>query len=202
MSPPRSPSHGLLRLGRGRFASERGVALIEFALVLPFLLLVVFGMVDLGKAVNYWNDETHLANQAARYASVNRCSPCVGSTINSYVLDSAATKELKDHAVLRIEFGDAAGKFPGDTGYAPPPYPFGTKNHCAGKPVKVTVSYDYDFFSFAVGTDKLISPLTKTISSSSTQRIEKPWGSPTGTYQLGIDKYQGQNASPDDCAGP
>ena len=75
MSLPKSPLHSLWRRGRGRFASERGVALIEFALVLPFLLLVVFGMVDLGKAVNYWNDETHLANQAARcYAQLFRAS--------------------------------------------------------------------------------------------------------------------------------
>ena len=50
---------------------ERGVALIEFALVLPLLLVLLLGMIDAGKAFNYWNDETHLANEAARYAVVN-----------------------------------------------------------------------------------------------------------------------------------
>ena len=37
---------------------ESGQALVEFALVLPLLLLLVLGMVDFGKAYNYWNDVT------------------------------------------------------------------------------------------------------------------------------------------------
>ena len=37
---------------------------MEFALVLPFLLLIIFAMVDMGKAISYWNDQTHLANEA------------------------------------------------------------------------------------------------------------------------------------------
>ena len=51
---------------------ESGVALIEFVLVLPLVLLLLFAMIDFGKAFNYWNDETHLANEAARYAVVNK----------------------------------------------------------------------------------------------------------------------------------
>jgi hypothetical protein len=35
-------------------------------------------MVDFGKAFNYWNDETHLANEAVRYAVVNK-NPLGGS---------------------------------------------------------------------------------------------------------------------------
>ena len=45
---------------------------MEFALVLPLLLLLVFGMLDFGKAYNYWNDATHLTAEGARYAAVNR----------------------------------------------------------------------------------------------------------------------------------
>ena len=41
---------------------EAGVALVEFALVLPLLLVILFGMLDFGKAFNYWIDTTHLAN--------------------------------------------------------------------------------------------------------------------------------------------
>ena len=52
--------------------SEAGVALVEFALVLPLLLLLLFGMLDFGKAFNYWIDETHLANEGARWAGVNK----------------------------------------------------------------------------------------------------------------------------------
>src|SRR5947208_5016187 len=53
-------------------ADERGAALVEFVLVLPLVLLLLFAMIDFGKAFNYWNDETHLANEAARYAVVNK----------------------------------------------------------------------------------------------------------------------------------
>ncbi len=38
------------RHGRGQLVREEGVALIEFALVLPLLLLLVVGIVDFGKA--------------------------------------------------------------------------------------------------------------------------------------------------------
>ena len=43
---------------------------MEFALVLPLLLLILIGMLDFGKIFNYWIDETHLANEGARYAVV------------------------------------------------------------------------------------------------------------------------------------
>ena len=71
----------LLRHGR-ELVRQEGVALIEFALVLPLLLLLVLGVIDFGKAFNYKNDETHLANQAARYAAVNSCTGCGGQTDN------------------------------------------------------------------------------------------------------------------------
>jgi len=201
MSLPSSPLHSLRRRGQGHLACERGVALIEFALVLPFLLLVVLGMVDLGKAVNYWNDETHLANQAARYASVNGCTPCVaaGTTINTYVMNSAATAELKNNATMTIAFGDSAGKFPGDAGYTAPV----AKNHCAGQPVKVTVQYTYTFFKFATSSFKFLKgPMTATIRSTSTQRLEKNWGNAsTGAYDSTTDRYTatGAKAAPDPC---
>src|SRR4051794_31381707 len=194
MSLPKSPLHSLRRPGRGRFASESGIALVEFALVLPFLLLVIFGMVDLGKAVNYWNDETHLANQAARYASVNRCTACGTDTINTYVLNTAATAELKNNATFVIAFADSAGKFPGETGYTSP----ASQNHCAGQSVKVTVAYDYNLLSFVSSKINFIGPVT--IRSSSTQRIEKNWGNAlTGAYDPATDKYTATGASPDPC---
>ena len=52
--------------------SERGTAVVEFALVAPLLFLIVFGIVDFGRALNYYNDLTQLAGQGARAAAVNR----------------------------------------------------------------------------------------------------------------------------------
>jgi Flp pilus assembly protein TadG len=51
--------------------AEEGQALVEFALVLVPMLLVLFGIVQFGLAMNSTNDETHLANEIARYAVVN-----------------------------------------------------------------------------------------------------------------------------------
>jgi Flp pilus assembly protein TadG len=56
---------------RALAAGESGQALVEFALVLPILLLLVVGVAKFGLALNSANDETHLANEVARYASVN-----------------------------------------------------------------------------------------------------------------------------------
>src|SRR5271167_2477174 len=50
--------------------SEDGQAVLELALCIPVLLIVVLGIVDFGRAVNYWNNETHLANLGARFAAV------------------------------------------------------------------------------------------------------------------------------------
>jgi len=52
--------------------SERGTAVVEFALVAPLLFLIVFGIVDFGRALNYYNDLTQLAGQGARAAAVDR----------------------------------------------------------------------------------------------------------------------------------
>jgi len=51
--------------------AEDGQALVEFALVLLPLLLVLFGIVQFGLAINSTNDQTHVANEVARFAAVN-----------------------------------------------------------------------------------------------------------------------------------
>jgi len=76
---------------------ERGTSLTEFALVLPLLLLLILGIIDFGKAINYWMDETHLANEGARFAMVNK-NPGSGlgtpKTLQRYILDQADSAEL------------------------------------------------------------------------------------------------------------
>ena len=57
--------------------------MVEFALVLPLLLLIIFGIIDFGKAFNYWVDETHIANQAARIVEVNGTTG--GGSFSSYL---------------------------------------------------------------------------------------------------------------------
>jgi Flp pilus assembly protein TadG len=52
--------------------SERGTAVVEFALVAPLLFLIVFGIIEFGRMLNAYNQLTQLAGQGARAASVNR----------------------------------------------------------------------------------------------------------------------------------
>src|SRR5881409_3825254 len=56
-----------------RLSDARGVALAELALVLPILLILLLGMLDFGKAFNEWMNQTQLAGEGARLASVNYC---------------------------------------------------------------------------------------------------------------------------------
>jgi Flp pilus assembly protein TadG len=54
----------------GRRARDRGTAAVEFALVLPLLLLIVFGMIDLGRALNAQITLTEAAREGARLAAL------------------------------------------------------------------------------------------------------------------------------------
>jgi len=60
---------------KGHHLSARrddGQALVEFALVLPLLLIVMFGCLEFGRLLNYWLNQNRLANELARSASVDR----------------------------------------------------------------------------------------------------------------------------------
>jgi hypothetical protein len=52
-----------------RFRGQRSQALIEFALVSPVLLLLLFGTIDIGRAVLYYDTLNHAAREGARVAA-------------------------------------------------------------------------------------------------------------------------------------
>jgi Flp pilus assembly protein TadG len=51
---------------RRRGAGDRGAAAVEFALLLPLLLLIVFGLIDFGRALNAQVTLTQAAREGAR----------------------------------------------------------------------------------------------------------------------------------------
>jgi Flp pilus assembly protein TadG len=55
---------------RGRTARDRGSAAVEFALVLPILLLILFGIIDFGRALNAQIELTGAARDGARLAAL------------------------------------------------------------------------------------------------------------------------------------
>jgi Flp pilus assembly protein TadG len=54
----------------GRKMGDRGTAALEFALVLPVLLLIVFGIIDFGRALNAQITLTGAAREGARLAAL------------------------------------------------------------------------------------------------------------------------------------
>jgi len=58
---------------------DRGAAAVEFALVLPLLLLVVFGLIDFGRMLNAQITLTEAAREGAR---ANALSSSVGSRVD------------------------------------------------------------------------------------------------------------------------
>ena len=53
------------------FRSERGAVAVEFALVLPILLMILVGIMEFGKAYNTQISLTHTARETARSMVVN-----------------------------------------------------------------------------------------------------------------------------------
>jgi hypothetical protein len=142
------------RHGRQTLGDDRGAAMVEFALVLPILLLIVFGMIDIGKAVAYWNDATHLASEATRQAVVNRCPGGGACTINTWIKDQAESNELRN----------GGGSIGGTGMKVTICFPDG--NSTVGHPVEVDIDAQYNWLSFLGG----IAPII--LSGKSTQRLE------------------------------
>jgi Flp pilus assembly protein TadG len=150
------------------------------ALVLPLLLVLLLGMIDFGKAVNYWIDETHLANEGARWAVVNR-NPGEGTfsnpmSLQKYIQAQADTGELKS--------GRAGDDFAPAQDAMRVCIDFPTNGSTStsglvGDPVRVRVSVEYKWLNFI--TRQIGSAPSTTIVGSSTMRLEQ---SPT-TYAAG-----------------
>ena len=69
--------------------SERAAALVEFAIVLPVLLLLVFGIIDFGRALNTQNNLTAAVREGARRAAVQY------PTVNNQAIRDSVRKYLQ-----------------------------------------------------------------------------------------------------------
>jgi Flp pilus assembly protein TadG len=147
---------GRLRNLARRARSEEGVALVEFTLILPVLALMLFGMLDFGKAFNYWIDETHLANQGARWAVVNK-NPASSGTLQEYLRNQATTAELRDGGTPSMQ----------DPVQVCISFPNGTSN--VGDPVRVTLTATYRWLGLITAQTSLTET---TITGSATMRLE------------------------------
>ena len=69
--------------------SERGQAAVEFALVVPVFCLLVMALIDFAKALNYWLDANHLANEGVRQAAVIGNSAQPSPTLAGWIQQQA-----------------------------------------------------------------------------------------------------------------
>jgi Flp pilus assembly protein TadG len=135
--------------GGGRLREQAGQAVVEFAILIFPLVLIVFGILDFGRALNYYNDLTQLAGQGARAAAVNQ-NPNGGvasSGFQAELAGNADAPELKSPAVKVCVS-------------APQGWPPKT-----GDPIKVVTSHDFHFIP-------IIHSATISLSSSQTLRFE------------------------------
>src|SRR5438128_11094346 len=56
-------------------ATRRGQALVEFTLILPVLLLVVLGVVDVGRVFSSYEATANAAREGARYCALKQTTP-------------------------------------------------------------------------------------------------------------------------------
>ena len=72
---------------------ERGALIVEFALIVPILFFLVFGIVDFGRAYFTMNNLAAAVREGARYASVVPNPPQASdtSTIQQRVIDFSQT---------------------------------------------------------------------------------------------------------------
>ncbi|HSK18053.1 MAG TPA: TadE/TadG family type IV pilus assembly protein [Longimicrobiales bacterium] len=59
------------RQGRMRWADDRGAAAVEFALVMPILIVILFGIIEFARIWNTKQTLTDAAREGARIAVVN-----------------------------------------------------------------------------------------------------------------------------------
>ena len=62
---------------------EDGVAMTEFALIVPVFLLIVAGLLAFGRVFFYWIEANHMASETARWAVVDR-NPYAGQTLQQH----------------------------------------------------------------------------------------------------------------------
>jgi Flp pilus assembly protein TadG len=127
---------------RGAAASTDGVAMVEFALVIPVLLIILMGILDTGRAVNAYVTISNASREGARYVSLNPTAspPAVKSNAvvpHSQQLDSASIGVTVSYANV------ASAACPVASSTAPP-----AASPPASIPVRVDVTYPWSAATF------------------------------------------------------
>ncbi len=100
----------------GSDGQTRGAALVEFAIILPLLILLIFGIIEFGRGYHAKTTLTHAAREGARVAALDTGDPAL--------VARAAAPNLNPAAITVV--------------VAPSPC-------IPGDPVTVTLEYDHSY---------------------------------------------------------
>ncbi len=129
--------------------NEKGAAAVEFALLLPLLVLILMGILVFGLVLNNYLEITHAAREGVRWASLRA----------SFAEVEAKAKT----AAPGIDWTQATLTI---SGVPDPP-----TEADQGNPVTVTVTYDIGAITALYGPIQSLFPST-IITSAATQRVE------------------------------
>ena len=136
-------------------AEERGAEIVEFAVVLAALLMLLIGIVWIGRAYNIYQTITRAAREGARFALAPSCATCgntfptdteVKSVING-ALSAASLDPTKANPAIQIQRNQTLD--PNDA----PGYQFNGVIVTFGYPVKLAIPFtSLNASQFAVTT--------------------------------------------------
>lgn len=146
-------------------AARPGQALVEFALVVPILLLLVLGVIDFGRAWHSYQVITDAAREGARLAAIARTPAATIPEVEAVVRDALARRNVASGPdITTVSVGLVQPPLP-----APPLVWPGAR----GDPAEVRVEHRFRFL--------FIGPLIgwaagrQTITLSTTSVMRKEW---------------------------
>ena len=147
-----------------KFRSERGASVVEFSLVLPLLLVIIFGVVEFGFILYNQAMITNASREGARAGIIiqtpRKSTADITSVVNAYLSNYLVTfKSASPPAPTTVVKINGAEADPATAGLV-----------TAQDFLTVEVRYDYDFLVLP----KFITHITgtKTLFASSTMRAE------------------------------
>jgi len=135
-----------MTLPRAVMASE-GVALVEFALVVPVLILLLVGILDTGRAINAYVTISNASREGAHYAALNPTA-APAAIKSSAVVPHAQQLDAAGIAVSVTYNGSVTSTDCPVVTTTPPP---ASSPAPTTIPVRVDVSYPWSAATFFIG---------------------------------------------------
>ncbi len=133
----------------GRWRSDAGQSLVEFALVAPILLFLILGTIDMARAWNAYQVITDAAREGARNVVID--DPTIDADSARVIMENALGRGRLDPASATITIVEGPGR---------------------GDPATVQIQYPYTFRWIAPFISLVMGSDTVTLNTVITMRTE------------------------------